>query len=139
MPIDLTGKSTPLSPPAAEKPAPPSRPGTKPASPPRKTVEESIGSRLERAIIRISDVLENRGNIELSEALREDAKSMSGAVLSATRRFTPLGKTVLFLLDIAEPILAFGRVVRIAFTQFREWRNPPDDDEISRNGDSPAS
>jgi hypothetical protein len=135
VPIDLTGRPKPSTdtdepkkPRAPSASGGPARPGATPAKP-REKAEDKLDARLEDTLGRVAEWLEDRGETELSAALREDAHKMAKATVRIGERFTPLVKALVFLLGVVEPALAFGRVVRILFGKLRDWRRT-DDDEI---------
>jgi hypothetical protein len=78
--------------------------------------------RLQRVIERVGEALENRGDAELGGAVRAEAKAMSSGLVSATRRSKRLRSLLLALLDLVEPALAFGRVLRILLSRLAARR-----------------
>lgn len=76
-------------------------------------VETEIRSRLDRVFDRIAKAREARGDDELVEAIREDSDAMAQGFISLTSNIVPLRVPLLMLLNLLEPLLAFGRVGRI--------------------------
>jgi hypothetical protein len=93
--------------------------------------DNAVADRVEKTVLRLAEVLEGRGETELSAALREDAKAMAGAMASLTSTLKGLRKPLLAVLGVVEPALAFGRVVRIAFHKLsaRRYRDTGEEDE----------
>jgi hypothetical protein len=145
-PIDLATGRVKRAP--GEAPAPSARPASAgksiggAASAARESTaqkaEKELRERLENAIGRIAAALEARGEDELSAALSEDSGKMAQSLVALTRRFVGLLKVLVWLLSIVEPVLAFGRVVRIMFgklTNWRQARTEPEDETVpSPNG-----
>jgi hypothetical protein len=91
-----------------------------PGRPPK--AEAELASRLDRVLGRIGDRLDERGDEELSNAIREDGKAMAGGIVDLTR-FTPaLRVPFLLILGLVEPVMAFGRVGRILAGRIGERR-----------------
>ncbi len=85
-------------------------------------LDTEIASRLERTFDRIIEALEERDDTELATAMREDKAAMSRGMVSLTRNVTPLRGPLLMLLNLIEPLLAFGRVGKILVTRFAARR-----------------
>lgn len=99
-------------------------------------IETELTNRLERLTNRLAESLEGRQDYELSAALREDAKAMTGSVVSLTTRFPPLRTPLLFVLGLAEPLVAFWRIARILLGRVAERRSS--ETEIVDNGNGPT-
>jgi hypothetical protein len=90
--------------------------GTENAPKPKRDdskVATEISSRLDRLFDRIAQWRESREDEELASAVREDTEMMVSGVVSLTGSFPFLRTPLIMLLSILEPLLAFGRVVRI--------------------------
>jgi hypothetical protein len=85
-------------------------------------VEDEIRSRLLRTFDRISDALASRGDTELSDVITEDKEAMTQGLVSLTRAVSWLRMPLLMLLNLVEPVLAFGRVARILFGRWVDRR-----------------
>jgi hypothetical protein len=85
--------------------------------------ESELSTRLARTFDRIVKALESRGDMELADAIREDADAMGAGLLSLTRNLKPLRSPLVFILNLVEPVLAFGRVARILFLRFLDRRD----------------
>jgi hypothetical protein len=95
--------------------------GRKPGGrPPRSETE--LESRLMRIIGRLADRREERDDLELADALREDGKAMADGVVNGTRQLPQFRIPVLLLLGIVEPLLAFGRVGGILLRRLQNRR-----------------
>lgn len=98
----------------------------KPASRSSKATQEREGtellSRLDRTFDRIALALEARGDAELADTIREDKTAMSQGLVSLTRSVKALRSPFLMLLNLVEPVLAFGRVGRILYVRLAERR-----------------
>jgi hypothetical protein len=95
--------------------------GRKPGGrPPRSETE--LESRLMRIIGRLADRREERDDLELADALREDGKAMADGVVNGTRQLPQFRIPVLLLLGIVEPLLAFGRVGGILLRRLQDRR-----------------
>lgn len=96
------------------------------ASAPRKTAaekaEEEIASRIGGCIERLADAFENRGDEETATILREENVAMSTGAVSLTRNFKPLRSPLIWLLNLTEPLLSFGRIIRHSLIRWTEWR-----------------
>lgn len=139
--LDLTGGGDPSDEPrerSTERPERPVRSGpraTSDGAPPGSATaarnaatqakqEGELSGRIQEALTRIAVALENRsdGQSEMADALRQDGKKMSDAIVNVTRKVKVLRGPVLWVLTIIEPILAFGRVGRIALDKLVGWR-----------------
>ena len=71
---------------------------------------------------RLAERLEGRGDAELAQVIRQDARAMVGGLDSAAKRVPGLASPILWALGILEPLLAFGRVMRILLDRFSQRR-----------------
>jgi hypothetical protein len=85
----------------------------------RDKVEAELTLRLSQVFDRIVKILEARGDEELAEVIREDSSAMGQGLVSLTRNVKVLRGPLLFLLNLIEPVMAFGRVGRILFYRLR--------------------
>jgi histone H3/H4 len=139
MPIDLkTGRSTTAPREDVESTARPVRAKTSSSSSgsgarktTREKAEDDVTERIEDVLTRIAEGLANRGEQwnEFSSALRQDAHKMGASIVSLTRRITVLRGPLLWVLTMVEPVLAFSRIVRLGFAQFRVWRQARFEDQ----------
>lgn len=81
-------------------------------------LEAELTSRLHRTFDRIAQTLDARGDQELAEVIREDGDAISQGFISLTRNVRFLLSPLIMLLNLVEPVLAFGRVGRILY---RRW------------------
>ena len=99
----------------------------KPASAPRKTAaqkaEEEIIKRIDTTFDRIAEAFENREDDEMAAIFREEKVAMSQGLVNLTRNVTQLRPPLLWLLNIIEPLLSFGRLGRVLFGRFVMWRS----------------
>lgn len=72
-----------------------------------------IRSRLDRVFDRIAEWRDARDDEELATVIREDKDMMAQGIVSLTNSFNPLRVPLLMGLNLIEPLLAFGRVVRV--------------------------
>lgn len=79
----------------------------------RRRHEGELRNRLELTLERIAEWLEGRGDLELAGVIREDSKAMIGGLVSLTRPLGWLRPPLIAVLSVVEPVLAFGRVLRI--------------------------
>lgn len=79
--------------------------------------------RLLEVIERIATSLEERGDEELAEILREDGPVMATGLTSLTGLLSPLRLPLLVTLAVIEPVLAFGRLFRVLAYRFADNRN----------------
>jgi len=111
-----------------QKPRASSQSASKKSSSPgtRRTKEQiadsEVSARLERTFDRIIDALEQRDDEELATVMSEDKEAMSRGIVSLTKSVKPLRNPLIMVLNLVEPILAFGRVARILFLRFAERR-----------------
>lgn len=105
---DKSGKSKPKS--------------SKPKSRSTTTAERELRGRLAACFERIAASLEQRGDDELAEIVRDDAEIMSQGLVSLTRPFRALRTPLLAAVAIVEPVLAFGRIFRVLAGRFVERR-----------------
>ncbi len=78
-----------------------------------------LETRMRRLFERIGIAIEKRGDTELGEAIREEAKGMAGGLVNLTKHVKPLRLPLLTILSLVEPLLAFGRVVGILTGRLR--------------------
>jgi len=84
--------------------------------------EKDLADRLYGCFERIANALDERGDEELADILREDAGIMAQGLVSLTRPFVILRTPLLAAIAIVEPVLAFGRVVRVAAWRMSQRR-----------------
>ena len=83
-------------------------------------METELLSRIERICDRIAEVLDARGDDELAYAIREDKTAMGQGLVSLTGNVKFLRGPLLMMLNLVEPGLAFGRVLRILYFRFAD-------------------
>lgn len=110
-----TGRSGPSSDSGEKKKAPTASATSK--------IEAELSSRLERVFDRIVKALVMRDDEELAQVVREDSEAMSQGLISLTRSVKFLRSPLLMILNLVEPVLAFGRVGRILIGRWIERRN----------------
>src|SRR3954466_15253571 len=76
----------------------------------RDRVENEILSRLDRTCERIATQLDARGDEELSQVIREDKEAIGQGLVSLTSNVKLLRGPLLMILNMVEPLLAFGRL-----------------------------
>lgn len=81
-------------------------------------LENELKTRLEAAFIKIADALQNRGDDELGEAIREERKAMTGGFVSLTAHIPIFRTPLLIILNLVELVLAFGRVGGILLNRY---------------------
>lgn len=91
--------------------------------------DRDLRTRLEGVFDRIAEAAEVRGDIELADAIAEDAKVMAQGLVSFTRPLRALRGPLLLLLGIVEPFMAFRRVGMLLFGR---WY-------VRRRGDTPET
>jgi hypothetical protein len=74
--------------------------------------DTDLRGRLAECFERIALALENRGDDELAQIVRDDGPVMAQGLVSLTRPFRVLRVFVLALVSVVEPVLAFGRLAR---------------------------
>lgn len=87
---------------------------------PRK--ESELQSRLAGCFERIAEALDERGDEEMAEIIREDGPIMSQGLVSLTRPLTALRTPLLVVIAVVEPVLAFGRIFRLLALRFADRR-----------------
>lgn len=91
-------------------------------STPRKAtvdrLEAELMNRLDRTFDRIAKTLDARDDEELAEVVREDKEAMSQGLVSLTHSVTFLRGPLLMTLNLVEPTLAFGRIVRTLYVRW---------------------
>ena len=75
--------------------------------------ENDLKARLTACFDRIADALDEIGDEELSDVIREDAEVISSGLVSITRPFVFLRLPMLAVVAVVEPLLAFRRIGRI--------------------------
>lgn len=97
--------------------------------PPRGESERSqrrrradIRERLHAVFSRLADALEGRGDVELAGYIREDQKAMVEGLASLVKRAPGLGAPVMGTLAVLEPVIAFGRIIRLLGRRLGERR-----------------
>jgi len=90
----------------------------------RDKIEQELTARLDRTFTSLAKTMEARGDDELAAVIREEAEVMGQGVISLTRNVKVLRGPLLFLLNLIEPVMAFGRIGRLLYSRFRErqWR-----------------
>jgi hypothetical protein len=92
----------------------------------RRTKEQidndQIAAQVARTFDRIVKALEDREDEELATVIEEDKDAMSRGIVSLTRNVKQLRKPLIVVLNLIEPLLAFGRVGRILLLRFAERR-----------------
>lgn len=86
------------------------------------TQEKELKGRLSACFDRISEALTERGDEELAELVRDDAAVMAQGLVSLTRPFRALRTPLLAFVAIIEPLLAFGRVMRVLAERWQARR-----------------
>jgi hypothetical protein len=86
----------------------------------RDKVEAELILRLDQAFDRIVKALMARGDEELASVINEDKGAMGQGLVSLTRNVKFLRGPLIFLLNVIEPVLAFGRVGRILYYRFMQ-------------------
>ncbi len=95
-----------------------------------------IRERLTTIFERLADSLEGRGDAELAAVIREDSRAMVGGLVSVTRRVPAAAGVIVGGLAVLEPLIAFGRVLRLLLRRAGErreaaaaaWEEPQDDE-----------
>lgn len=110
---------------AARQEAAKEKNAAKPSSQTRRTkaserVETELLSRLMRVFDRIAKTLEARGDEELAHIVREDADAMCQGLASLTHSVKFLRSPLLMALNLVEPVLAFGRIIRVLYGRWLE-------------------
>jgi hypothetical protein len=88
----------------------------------RRRHEGELRGRLSDVFERLAEWLEGRGDAELAGIIREDSKAMVGGLVSLTRPAAWLRPPMLAALSVVEPVLAFGRVLRVLGGRWAERR-----------------
>lgn len=84
--------------------------------------DNELKTRLTGVFDRIADAADARGDEELAEVLREDRDVMASGIVSLTRPFVVLRAPVVLLLAVVEPVMAFGRLARLAIGRVMDSR-----------------
>ena len=106
------------------KPAGSEKPKTSTRARSRSTSgDKKFRERLIEVIGRIAESLDERGDAELAEILREDGPVMATGLTSLTGLLAPLRVPLLVTLAVIEPVLAFGRLFRVLAYRFADNRN----------------
>lgn len=102
--------------------------------------EKELRGRIDEVLDRIATSREARGDERLADIIRDDAQVMAGFLVSFTRPFGVLRTTLVTLLALIEPALAFGRLFRELAGRWAERRQaekeeqqrqrPPDSDNL---------
>lgn len=92
------------------------------AAPPTQSADRDLRGRLEAVFVRIADAAEARGDLELSEILREDSPVMATGLVSLTRPVRALRTPIVMALGFVEPFMAFSRVVRVMLGRVMDRR-----------------
>lgn len=82
--------------------------------------DAEVTSRLARALDRVVKALEARGDEELASIIREDGDAIQQGIVSLTQNVKVLRRPLIFLLNLVEPALAFGRIGRVLFGRWNE-------------------
>lgn len=72
--------------------------------------ESGLQGRLVDAFTRLANMLERKGDEELSTAINDEKQAMAQGLVSLTRNVTPLRGPLVLLISFLEPVLAFWRV-----------------------------
>lgn len=81
-----------------------------------------VGKRLGTIFERLAQSVEGRGDEELASMIREDKDAMVGGLVSLTSRAPALAPGVLGALAVLEPLIAFGRILRLLARRAGERR-----------------
>jgi hypothetical protein len=85
-----------------------------------KREDGELRGKLDRALDRIAKTLEARGDHELAEVIREDGEQIAQGLMSLTNGVKFLRGPLVFLLNVVEPVLAFGRITRILYHRWQD-------------------
>lgn len=85
-----------------------------------KREDTDVRSKLDRALDRIAKTLETRGDLELAGVIREDHEQIAEGLVSLTSGVRFLRTPLVFLLNVVEPVLAFGRIARILLGRWQD-------------------
>jgi hypothetical protein len=88
-----------------------------------------IKERLYAIFSRLADSLEGRGDLELASMIREDSRAMVEGLASLVKRAPGFAPPILGVLAVLEPLIAFGRILRLLGRRLRERREEEPYDE----------
>lgn len=88
----------------------------------RSTDDGPVTGQLKGVFERIAVQREVKDDEELATAIREESDAMTAGLLSLTRNVPVLRGPLIIILNLIEPLLAFGRVLRILRDRFNLWR-----------------
>lgn len=89
---------------------------------PSAKAENELRERLTDCFERIALALEVREDDELADIIREDAEVMANGLVFMTRPIAVLRLPLLFAVAVVEPVLAFGRILRVLASRVGERR-----------------
>lgn len=82
-----------------------------------------VKGRMDRCLDRIAKWRREKGDNELAEAIEEDRQQLTGGFVAITGSFPWLRMPLIHVLNLVEPLLAFGRVARILIGRAADrWR-----------------
>jgi hypothetical protein len=81
-----------------------------------------IKERLYAIFARLADSLEGRGDLELAGIIREDSRAMVEGLASLVKRAPGFAPPILGVLAVLEPLIAFGRILRLLGRRLRDRR-----------------
>jgi hypothetical protein len=79
-----------------------------------------VDSRLGRTFERIAKALEKRGDDELATVIREESGGMAQGLVSLTHNVRFLRPPLLLILNLIEPVMAFGRITGLLWGRWQE-------------------
>lgn len=94
-----------------------------------KERQGDVGKRLGTIFERLAQSVEGRGDDELAGMIREDKEAMVGGLVSVTSKAPALAPGVLGVLAVLEPLIAFGRILRLLLRRAGERRGRGWEDE----------
>lgn len=84
--------------------------------------EKDIRERCERTQARLVEWLEGREDEELAMVLREDGMAMIGGLIAVCGQAAWLRTPIVAAMTIFEPLIAFGRLIRVLGGRLRDMR-----------------
>lgn len=81
-----------------------------------------IKERLYAVFSRLADSLEGRGDAELAGMIREDSRAMVEGLASLVKRAPGFAGPIMGVLSVLEPLIAFGRILRLLGRRLGERR-----------------
>jgi hypothetical protein len=85
--------------------------------------EEEIVARINAAFERLAEAFDARGDTEMAAIFREEQIPMSNGLVNLTRNIKPLRHPLVVILNLVEPLLAFGRLGRVLIRRIVERRD----------------